>query len=75
MAYKRWCHSAGDGCAPDDIGTSKTVLTMDSAARCAVLAEHPDVYGDLKCCSTHGCNLDPAPAADMPPRAPVFWYS
>jgi len=70
MAYKRWCHSAGDGCTAHDIGTSKTVLTMGSAANCEHYTKHPDVYADLKCCSTHGCNLDSAPAAAAAPGVP-----
>jgi hypothetical protein len=34
------------------------------------MAEQPDVFRDLKCCSTRGCNLDPNPAPP-PPTGPA----
>jgi hypothetical protein len=71
VSYKRFCQSTSSACSSQDIGSYTTIFGLQNKSSCSSMAKQPAVYRDLKCCSTHGCNLDPSPAPAPPPPTPI----
>lgn len=51
------CQSADHICSSGEVGTSKTVFGFGKQSDCSMMLSHAELYKDLKCCSTDGCNF------------------
>lgn len=53
------CTSEGEYCDSDEIGSSKAVFEFGTQSKCDWMASQPDIYQNIECCSTDGCNYVP----------------
>ena len=53
------CQSADHICGAEEVGTSKTIFGFGKQSDCSMMVSHSELYKDLKCCSTDGCNFIP----------------
>jgi hypothetical protein len=54
--YTMMCTAESDYCDSDEIGSWKTVFEFSNSTVCNRMAAHTDLYKDIECCSTDGCN-------------------
>jgi hypothetical protein len=56
------CKSSDHICSSAELGTSKTVFGFGKQSDCSMMMANPELYIELQCCSTDGCNFKPVSA-------------